>query len=95
MTANQRTYCPVCRDTKGSTVIDSRVLPLFGYELVRRRRECLSCHDRYNTFELPEQLLHDGVMNVATINNIIALLRVLRDDAEKDFGNDQPLTIKG
>lgn len=44
-------HCPFCSalDTK---VIDSRLVS-DGYQ-VRRRRECLQCHERFTTFEMAE-----------------------------------------
>lgn len=55
-------YCPFCRaiDTK---VIDSRLVE--NGARVRRRRECLVCQERFNTFEvaelnLPRVIKRDG-----------------------------------
>ena len=55
-------FCPFCSeiDTK---VIDSRLVS-DGHQ-VRRRRECLSCHERYTTFEsaelvMPKIIKRDG-----------------------------------
>ena len=55
-------YCPFCSasDTK---VIDSRLVS-DGHQ-VRRRRECLACHERYTTFEnaelvMPRIIKRDG-----------------------------------
>lgn len=47
-------YCPFCgaEDTK---VIDSRLVAEGGQ--VRRRRECLSCKERFTTYELAELLM--------------------------------------
>ena len=47
-------YCPFCsaNDTK---VIDSRLVS--DGHLVRRRRECLACHERYTTFESAELVM--------------------------------------
>ncbi len=47
-------HCPFCRadDTK---VIDSRLVAAGGQ--VRRRRECLSCSERFTTFESAELLM--------------------------------------
>ena len=47
-------YCPFCsaNDTK---VIDSRLVS-DGHQ-VRRRRECLVCHERYTTFESAELVM--------------------------------------
>ncbi|MEH6467023.1 MAG: transcriptional regulator NrdR [Porticoccus sp.] len=47
-------YCPFCsaEDTK---VIDSRLVAEGGQ--VRRRRECLSCQERFTTYELAELLM--------------------------------------
>lgn len=47
-------HCPFCgaADTK---VIDSRLVADGGQ--VRRRRECLSCHERFTTFEVAELLM--------------------------------------
>ena len=47
-------HCPFCgeADTK---VIDSRLV--VEGDQVRRRRECLSCHERFTTFETAELLM--------------------------------------
>lgn len=47
-------FCPFCSavDTK---VIDSRLVS-DGHQ-VRRRRECLACHERYTTFETAELVM--------------------------------------
>ena len=47
-------HCPFCsaEDTK---VIDSR--PVTDGEAVRRRRECLTCGERYTTFETAELVM--------------------------------------
>ncbi len=47
-------HCPFCKadDTK---VIDSRLVA--EGQQVRRRRECLSCNERYTTFEVAELLM--------------------------------------
>ncbi|NIB39055.1 transcriptional regulator NrdR [Pseudomaricurvus alkylphenolicus] len=47
-------HCPFCsaEDTK---VIDSRLVA--DGDQVRRRRECLSCHERFTTYESAELLL--------------------------------------
>jgi transcriptional repressor NrdR len=55
-------HCPFCtaKDTK---VIDSRLVGE-GYQ-VRRRRECIECHERFTTFEgaelvMPRVIKQDG-----------------------------------
>ena len=47
-------HCPFCSadDTK---VIDSRLVA--EGDQVRRRRECLSCHDRFTTYETAELVM--------------------------------------
>ncbi len=47
-------HCPFCKahETK---VIDSRLVA--EGEQVRRRRECLSCNERYTTFEIAELVM--------------------------------------
>jgi len=47
-------HCPFCaaEDTK---VIDSRLVAEGGQ--VRRRRECLSCHERFTTYEAAELVM--------------------------------------
>lgn len=47
-------HCPFCsaNDTK---VIDSRLVSDGGQ--VRRRRECLACHERFTTFEAAELMM--------------------------------------
>ncbi len=45
--------CPSCSSTK-SRVIDSR--PVDENNSIRRRRECLSCHLRFSTYEIIDVL---------------------------------------
>lgn len=47
-------HCPFCSadDTK---VIDSRLVA--DGDQIRRRRECLSCHERFTTYEVAELLM--------------------------------------
>ena len=47
-------YCPFCSDSE-TKVIDSRLVSE-GIQ-VRRRRECLSCGERFTTFETAELVL--------------------------------------
>ncbi|MEE4299090.1 MAG: transcriptional regulator NrdR [Pseudomonadales bacterium] len=56
-------HCPFCSaaDTK---VIDSRLVG--GGEQVRRRRECLSCGERWTTFETAELIMPRIVKNDGT-----------------------------
>lgn len=45
--------CPICSSTK-NRVIDSR--PVDENNSIRRRRECLSCHMRFTTYEIIDVL---------------------------------------
>lgn len=47
-------HCPFCgaNETK---VVDSRLVA--EGQQVRRRRECIACHERYTTFEIAELLM--------------------------------------
>lgn len=57
MTSQRRNlsmYCPFCSATD-TKVIDSRLVS-DGHQ-VRRRRECLVCHERYTTFESAELVM--------------------------------------
>ena len=54
--------CPFC-DSEDTKVIDSRMADE-GY-VVRRRRECLNCGERYNTFETAELLMPQMVKSDA------------------------------
>lgn len=53
-------HCPFCQalDTK---VIDSRLVA--EGDQVRRRRECLICHERFTTYEIAELLMPRLVKN--------------------------------
>jgi transcriptional repressor NrdR len=53
-------HCPFC-DADDTKVIDSR-LANQGYE-VRRRRECLTCSERFTTFESAELVMPKLVKN--------------------------------
>jgi transcriptional repressor NrdR len=47
-------YCPFCSE-KDTKVIDSRLVS-DGHQ-IRRRRECIACHERYTTFETAELVM--------------------------------------
>jgi transcriptional repressor NrdR len=65
-------HCPFCseEDTK---VIDSRLVA--DGNQVRRRRECLSCSDRFTTFEMAE----------------LVMPRVIKGSGEREPFNDEKL----
>ncbi len=47
-------HCPFCGD-EDTKVIDSRLVAEGNQ--VRRRRECIACHERYTTYEIAELLM--------------------------------------
>jgi len=47
-------HCPFC-STEETKVIDSRLVA--DGNQIRRRRECLSCHERFTTYEIAELLM--------------------------------------
>ena len=47
-------YCPFCK-TDDTKVVDSRLVADGGQ--VRRRRECLSCSERFTTYEMAELVM--------------------------------------
>ena len=53
-------HCPFC-DADDTKVIDSR-LAEDGY-VVRRRRECLSCNERFTTYETAQLVMPQVVKN--------------------------------
>jgi transcriptional repressor NrdR len=73
-------HCPFCQaeDTK---VVDSRLVA--DGAQVRRRRECLECHERFSTFETAELIMplvikRDGRREPFNVDNLRAgMLRAL------------------
>ena len=47
-------YCPFCRAVE-TKVIDSRLIA--DGDQIRRRRQCLDCHERFTTFEVAEFII--------------------------------------
>ena len=47
-------HCPFC-NTADTKVIDSRLVAAGGQ--IRRRRECVTCGERYTTYEMPELVM--------------------------------------
>ena len=47
-------HCPFC-NTADTKVIDSRLVAAGGQ--IRRRRECVTCGERYTTYESPELVM--------------------------------------
>ncbi|MBQ4591675.1 MAG: transcriptional repressor NrdR [Clostridia bacterium] len=65
--------CPICSSTK-SRVIDSR--PVDENNSIRRRRECLSCHLRFSTYEIidvlnPIVIKKDGARELFDRNKLL------------------------
>ena len=73
-------YCPFCQEQE-TKVIDSRLVAEGSQ--VRRRRECLLCHERFTTFEVAELMMpvivkRDGARVAFNIDNLRAgMLRAL------------------
>ncbi len=73
-------HCPFCH-TEETKVVDSRLIAEGAQ--VRRRRECLICHERFTTFETAELLMpliikRDGRREPFNIKNLRAgMLRAL------------------
>ncbi|KTD48721.1 transcriptional regulator NrdR [Legionella taurinensis] len=73
-------YCPFCQ-AEETKVIDSRLIAEGAQ--VRRRRQCLECHERFTTFETAELIMplivkRDGRREPFNINNLRSgMLRAL------------------
>jgi|SRR5690554_418599 len=73
-------HCPFC-DADDTKVIDSRLVA--DGDQVRRRRECLGCHERFTTYEVAELVMpriikQDGTREPFDENKLRAgLLRAL------------------
>ena len=73
-------YCPFCH-AEETKVVDSRLVAEGAQ--VRRRRECLLCHERFTTFEtaeliMPSIIKREGRREPFNINNLRAgMLRAL------------------
>lgn len=66
--------CPICGYSK-NMVVDSR--PIEENNSIRRRRECLSCHTRFTTFEIvdvlnPIVIKKDGTRELFDKNKLLA-----------------------
>lgn len=65
-------YCPFCH-AEETKVIDSRLIAEGAQ--VRRRRECLQCHERFTTFETAELIMpliikRDGRREPFSLSNL-------------------------
>lgn len=73
-------YCPFCRAIE-TKVIDSRLMA--DGDQVRRRRQCLECHERFTTFETAEFIMpliikRDGRRELFRVENLRSgMLRAL------------------
>ena len=56
-------HCPFCGEHE-TKVVDSRLVA--EGQQIRRRRECISCHERFTTFEVAELLMPKVVKNDGT-----------------------------
>lgn len=73
-------YCPFCH-AEETKVVDSRLVA--DGAQVRRRRECLECHERFTTFEMAELIMpsiikRDGRREPFSLENLRSgMLRAL------------------
>lgn len=73
-------YCPFCH-AEETKVVDSRLVAEGAQ--VRRRRECLICHERFTTFETAELIMplivkRDGRREAFNLDNLrLGMLRAL------------------
>lgn len=73
-------YCPFCHEEE-TKVVDSRLVG--DGTQVRRRRQCLECHERFTTFETAELIMpliikRDGRREPFSIDNLRSgMLRAL------------------
>lgn len=73
-------FCPFCQEQE-TKVIDSRLIAEGSQ--VRRRRECLLCHERFTTFEVAELVMpmiikRDGAREAFNLSNLRSgMLRAL------------------
>jgi transcriptional repressor NrdR len=73
-------FCPFCH-TEDTKVVDSRLVAEGSQ--IRRRRQCLSCHARFTTFETAELLMpliikRDGRREAFQVDNLRSgMLRAL------------------
>lgn len=73
-------YCPFCH-AEETKVVDSRLVAEGAQ--VRRRRQCLDCHERFTTFEIAELIMpliikRDGRREEFNIDNLrLGMLRAL------------------
>jgi transcriptional repressor NrdR len=56
-------HCPFC-GTHETKVVDSRLVA--EGQQIRRRRECISCHERFTTYEAAELLMPRVIKNDGT-----------------------------
>lgn len=76
--------CPVCEQSTVTSVLDSRPKKWNGHAVVRRRRQCEDCGTRFSTYEVPDIILSDPAAEIGVYEQMIDLLRTLRDDAKRE-----------
>ena len=65
-------YCPFCH-AEETKVVDSRLVA--DGAQVRRRRECLECHERFTTFETAE-LIIPLINAMADVRRLVSIICV-------------------
>lgn len=70
-----QTTCPECGHST-SKITDSRPTKFAGEMTVKRRRKCLSCEERFTTYEVSESILRTFRQRV-TEENIVSILEAL------------------
>ncbi|MFI4962621.1 MAG: transcriptional regulator NrdR [Legionellales bacterium] len=88
-------YCPFCH-AEETKVVDSRLVA--DGAQVRRRRECLECHERFTTFETAELVMpliikRDGRREPFSLDNLKSgMLRALEKRPVSVDDLDQAIT---
>lgn len=79
-----RTRCPYCKDNTVADVKDSRPAQYKDMILVRRRRQCQTCNNKFSTFEVPVAYLSSAQIEIDALETMIDILRTMREDAIKE-----------
>jgi transcriptional repressor NrdR len=89
-------YCPFCH-AEETKVVDSRLVA--NGAQVRRRRECLVCHERFTTFETVELVMpliikRDGRREAFNMDNLrLGMLRALEKRPVSVDDLDQAISL--
>lgn len=75
--------CPYCTKATLNDVVDSRAGKWKEHYVVRRRRQCQRCDNKFTTIELPLMYANEYQTQIQVIDDMIEMLKLQKEDLHR------------